>query len=294
MGNSKNMKSMTSKKSIILDSSIVVSLSEQNALKVLSDYNVFITPTNLFEIFTHSQSKKVPNYNSFIKSKLHMYKSLNAKFLPDRDTLIKKELYNVSDEHNKNIFSKFMDQLLNTFTISSPTFKKNCIQDPIQTSKEFANEVEKLKIFLRKYCTDPLYEKERIALFGKTHLNYDKERLQIFDKLTTTDINVATFINNLIINRSGISNITEKDIKRFAQFTFIKNLYYSFKQLQRRIIERDRKAEKGDYFDFEFLMYICSDTLNIDSFVTKNKRDFQNLLPEIPQLQQKIMTIANL
>lgn len=280
-----------SKKNVIIDSSILFALSEQKALKLLSDYNVFITPTNLFEIFTHSQSKKIPNYISFIKNKLYIYKSLNAKFLPDRDTLLKKELYDFPDENNKNIFSQLMDQILNTSITSSLTFKKICIRDPIQNSKEFANNIEKFKIFLKEYCTNPSYKEDHILLFGKPHLNYHKERLQIFDKLTNSITNVTAFINSLLINLSEVPDFTEKDIERFSQFTFIKNLYYSFKQLQRRIIERDRKAEKGDYFDFEFLMYICSNSLKIDLFLTNNIRDFQDLLPKIPQLQQKIITI---
>ena len=117
--------------------------------------------------------------------------------------------------------------------------------------------------------------------FSKQKLDYNKERLRAFDSLP---IDINQFITNLLDK-----DISKEQISKFKKSFFISNLFECWKKLLRKIIETDRKAEKGDYFDFEFLMYVCSQTHPIDFFLTNNIRDFQNILSDSKDISKKIM-----
>ena len=50
---------------IILDSSVIYSISNKD-IAALKQYQIYITPTNMFEIFTHSEANKIKNPKEFI------------------------------------------------------------------------------------------------------------------------------------------------------------------------------------------------------------------------------------
>ena len=271
---------------IILDSSVIFSISNKD-IAALKQYQIYITPTNMFEIFTHSEANKIKNPKEFIIAKLKLYQDLEAKFLPARKELIQEEFaYNTGSYTKRNKSSRYFAQmqaqiLEDPAKIHSSNFCRLCIKEPLNETQKFAQSIETARKQLKNYCIDPQFCHERQKYFSKQKLDYNKERLRAFDSLP---IDINQFITNLLDK-----DISKEQISKFKKSFFISNLFECWKKLLRKIIETDRKAEKGDYFDFEFLMYVCSQTHPIDFFLTNNIRDFQNILSDSKDISKKIM-----
>ena len=220
-----------------------------------------------------------------------MYRELKPIWLPDRLTLIRKEFaFNTGTKLKYSVShqcKKLMSQILtNNISLESETLKKICILDPIKISQEFANEIEKARAYLKEYCTDPKYLSERQRYFNTDVIDYNKRKLELFDRLP---FDMKTFIEYLLEE-----SCNSEQINKFSKSFFISNLKSCFKHIERKIIGTNRNAEKGDYFDFEFLMYICSQVVSIDLLVTNNKRDFQDIFTLGHPLHNKICFFKDL
>lgn len=136
------------------------------------------------------------------------------------------------------------------------------VENTISLTQAFARDIEKIKEEFNKRV-----EKQIVG-----HLNISREGVfnYLFD---------GNFINFLVTLLND-STLTEEELIKMSRGSFFRNLNAAYKELLKEIIiTKDRKAEKSDYFDFEFYMYLFSLSNPIDYLIVNNSRDFRDKFP---------------
>lgn len=275
--------------SVVLDNNIIINLEKDEALKttllecVKNDkLKVYFTALNFYELI---KNVDFDNINQRIRLIHYLYKISkyeNFLLLPENE-LFRYKLINECDDLQK-ILKNWIINSINNSRENSEKLRnfeiiyneiENDISDFISINVEFLDRLKKYEI---DYCKQP----EKTKLIFKKRL---KEFLNVNNVKTYND-SLATSIKQIIESSQGVSlDLSNQEDEIVVSFIcYLQQHFYRIQYLN------DKKLNKSDFFDYQFLYYLVFD----DIIFVSEDRSIRNRLKETNHifLSRKILNLS--